>query len=52
MTISFQSAQFIFAPRAYPLLTTSFYLELILSQENVLLHVLAQTCGLQYHRVY
>jgi len=51
MTILFQSAQFILTPQDYQPLTTSFYLELIHTQENVPLHLLAQKRGLQYQTV-
>ena len=51
MTILFQSAQFIPIPQDYQPLTTCFYLQLTLPQENVPLHLLAQKCGLQHQTI-
>jgi len=51
MTILFQSTQFILTPQDYQHLTTCFYLELTLPQENVPLHLLTQKCGLQYQTI-
>jgi len=50
--ISFQSAQLILTPQDYKPLTTYFYQELTLPQENVLLPFLAQNCGLQYQMIF
>jgi len=48
MDTSFQSAQLILPPQDQQPLTTYFYLELTLPQENVPSPLLAQKCGLQY----
>jgi len=46
MNILFQSSQFILTPQELQPLTTCFYLELVLPQENIPLRLLAQTFGL------
>jgi len=42
---------FILTPQDYPLLSTYFYIESAHLQENVILHLLAQTYVLQYQTV-
>jgi len=44
--ILFQSVLFILIPQDYPLITTCSYQE-----ENVLVHLLHQKCGLQYQTI-
>ena len=51
MNILFHSAQFIITPQDQQSLKTCFYLELTISQENVLLTLLAQKYGLQYQTI-
>jgi len=48
MNILLQSSLFILTLQDYPLLTNSFYLELIHFQENVPLHFSAQKCDLNH----